>query len=115
MNDDDRYYINGPVPETPAPADQPAPWGETHVVGKPLPRIDAYERVSGSATFPSDVTMPDMLHVAVLRGPHAHAMVKKVETSAAEQMAGVHAVVTAATPGFDLPWYTTRGGALSKL
>jgi xanthine dehydrogenase YagR molybdenum-binding subunit len=115
MNDTDRYYINGPVPETPAPADQPAPWGETRIVGKPLPRIDAYERVSGSATFPSDVTMPDMLHVAVLRCPHAHAMVKKVDTSAAEKMAGVHAVVTAATPGFDLPWYSTRGGALSKL
>ena len=115
MTDNDRYYINGPVPETPAPADQPAPWGETRIVGKPLPRIDAYERVSGSATFPSDVTMPDMLHVAVLRCPHAHAMVKKVETSAAETMAGVHAVVTGTTPGFDLPWYSTRAGALSKL
>lgn len=115
MDDNDRYYINGPLPETPSPAGEPEPWGETRVVGKPLPRVDAYERVSGSATFPTDVTMPDLLHVAVLRCPHAHAMVKKIDTSAAERMAGVHAVVTGSTPGFDLPWYTTRSGALSKL
>lgn len=115
MTDNDRYYIKGPVPETPDPTADPQPWTETRVVGKPLPRVDAYERVSGSATFPSDVTMPDLLHVAVLRCPHAHAMVKKIDTSAAETMAGVHAVVTGATPGFDLPWYTTRSGALSTL
>lgn len=115
MNDNDRYYIDGPVPETPAPATDPAPWGDTRVVGKPLPRVDAYERVSGSATFPSDVTMPDMLHVAVLRCPHAHAMVRKIDTAAAEKMAGVHAIVTGSTPGFDIPWYWTRAGSLSLL
>lgn len=115
MSDNDRYYINGPVPETPTPSSDPAPWTDTRIVGKPLPRVDAYERVSGSATFPSDVTMPDMLHVAVLRCPHAHATIKTIDVSAAEKMAGVHAVVTGSTPGFDLPWYSTRGGALSKL
>ena len=115
MNDNDRYYIEGPLPETPQPAAEPEPWGETRVVGKPLPRVDAYERVSGSAIFPSDVTMPDLLHVAVLRCPHAHAMVKKVDISAAEKMAGVHAIVTGSTPGFDIPWYTSRTGSLSRL
>jgi xanthine dehydrogenase YagR molybdenum-binding subunit len=115
MNDNDRYYIEGSVPETPQPAATPAPWRETRVVGRPLPRVDAYERVSGSATFPSDVAMPDMLHVAVLRCPHAHAMVKHIDTAAAEKSAGVHAVVTGSTPGFDLPWYWARSGSLSQL
>ena len=51
------YYVQGiPVPETPKPNQQPRPWKETEVVGKPLPRIDAYERVSGSAVYPSDVS-----------------------------------------------------------
>ncbi|HSL24450.1 MAG TPA: xanthine dehydrogenase family protein molybdopterin-binding subunit [Vicinamibacterales bacterium] len=115
MSDNDRYYIEGPVPETPQPAEAPEPWGETAVIGKPLPRVDAYERVSGSATFPSDVTMPDLLHAAILRCPHAHAMVKKVDIAAAEKMPGVHAVVSGSTSGFEVPWYSTRAGSLSRL
>ena len=51
------------------PAGRPAPWGETRVVGKPLPRIDAYERVSGTAVYAIDVSLPDMLHVAFVRCP----------------------------------------------
>jgi CO/xanthine dehydrogenase Mo-binding subunit len=114
MSESHLYYIEGPLPETPLPEPQ-EPWGETRVVGQPLPRVDAYERVSGSAVYPFDVTMPDMLHAAILRCPHAHAMVKRVDTSAAEKMPGVYAVVTGSTPGFDIPWYATESGALSKL
>src|ERR1035437_3904896 len=115
MNDNDLYYVRGALPETPEPADQPAPWGDTRVVGKALPRVDAYERVSGSAVFPFDVTLPGMLHAAVLRCPHAHAVVKSVDTSAAEKMPGVFAVITGATPGCDIPWYSGPKGPLSKL
>ena len=115
MKDIDRYYIEGPLPETPG-ADVPAePWGETRVIGKPIPRVDAYERVSGTAVFPFDVALPDMLHAAILRSPHAHAIVKRVDASAAEKMPGVRAVITSATPGCDIPWHGGRGGSLSKL
>jgi xanthine dehydrogenase YagR molybdenum-binding subunit len=114
MSESHLYYIEGPLPETPLPEPQ-EPWGETRVVGKPLPRVDGYERVSGSAVYPFDVTMPDMLHAAVLRCPHAHATVTRVDTGAAEKMPGVHAVVTGSTPGFDVPWYVGRTGALSRL
>ena len=69
------YYIDGPVPETPAPAEYPAPWTTTRVVGTRRPRVDAYERVSGTAVYPSDVILPDMLYGAILRCPHAHARV----------------------------------------
>ena len=48
--------------------------------------------------------LPDMLHAAVLRCPHAHANVTRVDTSAAEKMPGVRAVITAATPGARVPW-----------
>jgi len=118
MPEDDPYYVKGPLPETPEPPTTPEPWGETRVVGKPIPRIDAYERVSGSAIFPFDTMLPDLLHAAVLHCPHAHAMVKKVDVSAAEKMPGVHAVVTGSTPGFDLPWipwYSDSTEPLGKL
>jgi CO/xanthine dehydrogenase Mo-binding subunit len=94
---------------------RPAPWGETSVVGKRLPRVDGYERVSGSAVYTIDVTYPDMLHAAIVRCPHAHARVKKVDTSRAEKMPGVRAVLTGDSPGAKLPWYFGEKGPLSLL
>ncbi len=108
MKDSKLYFIDGAVPETRPPSGAPKPWAETRVVGKPLPRVDAYERVSGTAVYPSDVVLPDMLYGAILRCPHANARVKKVDASAAETMPGVRAVITGATPAADIRWYQTR-------
>lgn len=115
MASDEMYYWDGPPPETQAPSTTPEPWGETKVVGKPLKRVDAYDRVSGSAVYPSDVILPDMLHAAILACPHAHAMVRRVDTSAAEKMPGVRAILTGQSPGADIPWFTTRSGFSSRL
>ncbi len=93
----------------------PAPWQETKVVGKPMQRIDAYERVSGSAVFTADISFPDMLHGAILRCPYAHAKVKRVDTSKAEKMPGVHAIITNDTPGASIPWYGMPQNRLSLL
>jgi len=88
----------------PLPEERLQPWtGETQIVGKPLPRIDAYERVSGTAEYTYDINLPEMLYAAVLRCPHAHAMVKNVDTSAAGKMPGVLGVITGKTPGADVP------------
>ena len=65
MRDDDLYYMQGPPPVTPQPAAQPAPWTETRVVGRPIPRIYAYDRVSGAARYPSDTILPDRLYAAI--------------------------------------------------
>ncbi len=102
------YHVQDPLPETPGPATEPGPWPETTVVGQALPRVDAYERVSGAAVYPSDVILPDMLYGAILRCPHAHARVKRVDTSAAEAMPGVRAVLSAATPEADVEWWYSR-------
>ncbi len=103
------YYVQAiAVPETPKPGQQPGPWKEPRVVGKPLPRIDAYERVSGSAVYPSDVSLPDMLYGAILRCPHPNARVKSVDTSRAERTPGVRAVMTARTPGAAIDWPYSR-------
>ena len=96
------YYVEGTLPETPLPGKEPPPWKATSVVGKPLPRVDAYERVSGAAVYPSDVRLPNMLHGAILRCPHPHARVRRVDTSAALKVPGVRVVVSGATPEADL-------------
>ena len=105
MPDETPYWIDGPVTETPSTSEYPAPWVDTTVVGTRKPKVDGYERVSGSAVFPHDVSLPDMLHGAILRCPHAHARVKNIDTSVAEKMPGVLAVLTNQTPGADMPWY----------
>jgi xanthine dehydrogenase YagR molybdenum-binding subunit len=86
------------------------------VVGRALPRVDAYERASGTAVYAIDLSLPDMLHAAVLRCPHAHARVRKVDVARAAREPGVRAVVCAETPGADLPWYVDgRGAARGRL
>jgi CO/xanthine dehydrogenase Mo-binding subunit len=104
------YYVQAiPVPETPKPSYTPSALKETKVIGKRMPRIDAYERVSGSAVYPSDTSLPDMLYGAILRSPHAHAKVLSVDTREAERMPGVRAVITGSTPGAALDWTYSRG------
>ena len=114
MKLNDTYYWDGPLPETQAPASTPEPWGETRVVGKPIVRIDAFDRVSGTAIFPSDVVLPDMLHAAILSSPHAHAMVKTVDTSDAEKMPGVQCILKDGVVGTNIPWFAAGGGAFAS-
>ncbi len=107
MNRDDKkdYYVKGiPVPETPVPDVTAEPWSKTKIVGKALPRVDGYDRVSGSAVYASDITMPEMLYGAILRSPHPHAIVKAVDTKEAEKMPGVRAVISGSSPEADLRW-----------
>ena len=93
------YWLEGvDLPDTPSQEQDIEPWDETKVVGKPLPRVDAYERVSGTAVYSADVVLPRMLYAAILRCPHPHALVKSVDTGAAEKLPGVRAVLSAFSP-----------------
>jgi xanthine dehydrogenase molybdenum-binding subunit len=65
-------------------------------VGKRLPRIDARERVAGGAIYPADLKRPGMLHARMLRSPHAHARIRRIDATRAQALPGVLAVVTAA-------------------
>lgn len=94
------------------------PWEETKVVGRPLPRVDGYQRVSGLAEYSMDVSLPGMLHAAILRCPHGHATVKRVDVSAAKEMPGVRAVLTDADPEAKIGWFSAPGPgakAMSRL
>ncbi len=92
------------VQDPPKPGEPPKPWGTTQFIGKPSPRVDAYDRVSGSAVYPSDVLLPNMLYGAILRCPHPHAQVTKVDIVKAETMPGVRAVISSASSGADFKW-----------
>lgn len=63
-------------------------------VGASLPRYDGIEHVTARTRFVDDVTVPGMLWAKALRSPVASAWIRRVDTSRAEQMPGVHAVVT---------------------
>ncbi len=110
------YFVDGlPVPETPQPGEKPAPWRQTRVIGKARPRVDAYERVSGTAVYPSDVILPKMLYGAILRCPHPHAKVRRVDLTAATRLPGVHAAISGDSLKVNPEWeYRTFGGPTVK-
>jgi CO/xanthine dehydrogenase Mo-binding subunit len=96
---DTRYYVEGlELPETDEISTNLEPWGKTTVVGQARPRVDGYERVSGTAVYPADITLPGMLYGALLGCPHPHAVVTSVDVSRAQAMPGVRAVLSAFTP-----------------
>lgn len=64
-------------------------------VGKPVTRIDAVDKATGKFKFMSDLVFPGMLWGRVLRSKYPHALIGKVDTSRAEALPGVRAVLTA--------------------
>lgn len=68
---------------------------EIKVVGKSVPRVDALEKVTGRAKYGTDIELPRMLVVKVLRSKYGHAKILKIDASEAERIPGVKAVVTA--------------------
>ena len=65
----------------------------TREVGRSRTRLDAREKLRGEAAFTGDLEVPGMLHGRVLRADVAHAEIVSVDTSAAERMPGVAAVL----------------------
>ena len=63
-------------------------------VGARLPRYDGVAHVTGQTVFVDDVRVPGTLWAKALRSPHHHAHIVRLDTSKAEGMAGVKAVVT---------------------
>ena len=68
-------------------------------IGQRTLRPDGIEKVTGSAQYAADFAMPGMVYGKVLRSPHAHGVIKSIDTSNAGKLKGVLAVMT----GDDLP------------
>ena len=69
---------------------------EYEVIGSRPIRHDGAEKVTGRARYGADMNPAGLLHAKALRSPHAHARIKSIDTSKAEALPGVRAVVTAA-------------------
>src|SRR6201991_2499923 len=73
---------------------------ELTVVGKPVQRVDAEEKITGQAVYGYDLVLPHMLYGKTLFSTKAHAKIRRINTEKAKQFPGVVAVVT----GEDAPW-----------
>jgi CO/xanthine dehydrogenase Mo-binding subunit len=65
------------------------------VVGRRVQRVEGFDKVTGESQFIADVFLPGMLVGKILRSPFPHARIRHIDTSKAEKLAGVRAVVTA--------------------
>src|SRR6202008_2084161 len=82
------------------------------IVGSSPIKHDGIDKVTGRAKFGADMFLPGMLVGKILRSPHAHANIRSIDTSAAEALPGVKAVVTRA----DFPEIKagTTGGDMTR-
>src|SRR6185437_12942347 len=65
-------------------------------IGQPLPRQEDLRLLRGRGHYAADHVMPGMAFAAMVRSPHAHARLKRIDTAAAKQAPGVVAVLTGA-------------------
>jgi CO/xanthine dehydrogenase Mo-binding subunit/aerobic-type carbon monoxide dehydrogenase small subunit (CoxS/CutS family) len=82
--------------------------GETKLVGTDVARVDGVEKVTGRARFTGDLVVPGMLAGQILRSPHAHARIVRIDASRAEALPGVAAVLTAGDIADLDPYYAGR-------
>jgi 4-hydroxybenzoyl-CoA reductase alpha subunit len=72
---------------------------EFAVIGRPLPKVDAWAKVVGETKYADDLFLPRMAYAKLLRSSHAHARIRSIDTSRARALPGVFSVITAV----DLP------------
>jgi xanthine dehydrogenase YagR molybdenum-binding subunit len=81
----------------PIPDADPKPWDgkdDLKYIGKKIPRIDGIYKTTGRAKYTFDVKVPGMIYGKIIRSPYPAAMVTKIDTSQAEKLAGVRAVIS---------------------
>jgi CO/xanthine dehydrogenase Mo-binding subunit len=64
-------------------------------IGESIPRVDVEKKATGEALYPSDFNLPDQVYMKILFANRPHAIVKKIDTTQAESLPGVLAVLTA--------------------
>ncbi|MBI4480107.1 MAG: molybdopterin-dependent oxidoreductase, partial [Acidobacteria bacterium] len=77
----------------------PAKGKSYRVIGKPNPKVDAWDKCTGVTKFADDLVLPRMLHAKLLRSSVPHARIVRIDTSKAEKLRGVKAILT----GKDMP------------
>src|SRR4029079_8544765 len=72
----------------------------TDVLGASIKRVEDPRFITGKGRYLDDISMPGMVHLAILRSPYAHATIRSIDTTAAKSMPGVIAVIT----GHEIPY-----------
>src|SRR5919106_1109391 len=72
---------------------------EFTVIGQPRAKIDAWAKVTGETRYADDLVLPRLAYGKLLRSPHPHARIVRIDTARARTLPGVYAVIT----GADLP------------
>ena len=83
-------------------------------VGSGPPRVESARKVTGQATYVADMDIPGMLHARVKKSPHARAKIVKIDTSRAEALPGVRAIVTGEELDYRLGLYVVDKYILAK-
>jgi len=104
-----KYFFEEDFLETIAevPAEEPKPWpsnDKLKVIGKSISRLDGYDKVSGTAVYSTDVYLQKMVYAKTLRSPVAHARIKSIDTTQAENFPGVLKILTHKNAP-KIPWY----------
>src|SRR5438093_3270905 len=74
------------------------------LLGKPHCRVEGAEKVTGRALYAYDVHPPGMLYARVLRSPLPHARIRRIDTTQAEALSGVRAILTCESAP-QITWY----------
>jgi xanthine dehydrogenase YagR molybdenum-binding subunit len=78
--------------------------GKRSLIGRRISRLDGPAKSAGVAKYSYDIHRPGLLHGKVLRCPHAHARLTRLDLSAAEKMPGVRAVMAIQNQGAEIQW-----------
>lgn len=84
---------------------------EAHPLGKSIKRKEDARFVRGQGRYLDDIKLPDMLYLALVRSPYAHARITRIDTSRAQALPGVHLVLTGEDLAkMNLAWMPTLAG-----
>ena len=87
---------------------------ETMKVGTNYERVEASGKLTGDAVYTSDMALPGMLHAAIKKSPHARARIISIDTSAAQALPGVRAVLVGEELDYKLGLYVVDKDILAK-
>jgi len=83
-------------------------------IGKSIPRMESFEKVTGIAKYVHDMALPGMLYAKILTSPHAHARIVSIDKSEAEKLPGVKAVLVGSELPYKLGLYLIDKDILAK-
>ena len=93
---------------------EPTPAQDLAVVGTDVPRVEADEKLTGAALYTGDLVLPGMLHAKVKESPHARAKILSIDTSKAEALPGVRAVLVGSELTYKVGLYVVDKDILAK-